>query len=185
MAGKGPLRSHADYWATKTIKHDAFSKNLECRLNTFPLLNGSMSMPSFLNEANLQLIKQACIADDRYYDLFTQLQTLFLAHGVNLTDGTLRRLAQGIHKDGCVVANDPRPHNPMRMGSLRLTERNRVLDALRDALVGVTVDADIGIDEVAVDVTRILVEEVHRHILIAGDTLISHCRHNAVLKESL
>lgn len=57
------LRADTEYWAVKTLKHRTFHNNRCCSLNTFPLLNGSISMPFFLNEANLQAVKQACIND--------------------------------------------------------------------------------------------------------------------------
>jgi hypothetical protein len=63
LDAKGPLREDTDYWVEKTLKHTTLYDNMDCPFDTFPLLNGRKSMPSFLNEANLQAVKKTCIDD--------------------------------------------------------------------------------------------------------------------------
>ncbi|KAG1735963.1 uncharacterized protein EDB91DRAFT_1250285 [Suillus paluster] len=164
LDAKGPLQADTEYWAVKTLKHRAFHNNRCCSLNTFPLLNGSVSMPSFLNEANLQAVKQTCINDGRYYDLFTRLRTLFLLHSVNLTDDTLQDMAQKIHEVGCKVMSNkvPSKKTPSSTNILVQTqiETQRVNTVLLSALMKVADVADLDTNTaITMAVTKTLVTE--------------------------
>jgi len=151
-------------FAAKTLKHPALRNNKCCPLNTFPLLNGSTSMPSFLNEANLQAIKKACIDDGRYYDLFTRLQALFLPFGIDFKDETLQDIAQELHKMGCILMS----HTELKAESL--IESWRVKNVLLRALMEAPNVGDLPTKTaIAMAVASTLVTEVHRHILFAGN----------------
>ena len=180
--GKGPLRSDTDFWAEKTLRSPPFFNNKQCPLDTFPLLNGSVSMPSFLNEANLQDIKQACIDDGRYHDLFTRLRTLLT--NVNLKDETLQSMAEDIHRGGCIVANEL----TSAIGSLKVIETIRVNEVLLTALEEGTAGGALTEHEFKLmmgKVSETLASEVRGSILNARDIPISHCRHKTNLKDAL
>jgi hypothetical protein len=84
-------------------------------------------MPFFLNEANLQAIKQARIDNSRYHDLFTRLRALLKK--VNLKDKTLQIMAEKIHRGGCIIANEV----TSAIDSLLLIETSRVNTVLLTA----------------------------------------------------
>jgi len=188
LDGKGPLQPESDFWAGKVLKHKGYSSNTECSLNVFPFLSGSVSMPAFLNEPNLQAIKQACIRNGRYYDLFTRLRTLFLQENVNLAEETLQDMVQRINTSAFEMASEMavRPTTPIMLSRRSWNEKERVNAALDDALeqVGDTNFKTNAVSAVA-KVTDTLVAEVRRRILIAGDIPISHCRQKTNLKDSL
>ncbi|KAG1742273.1 uncharacterized protein EDB91DRAFT_1247671 [Suillus paluster] len=121
-------------------------------------------MPSFLNEANLQAVKQTCINNGRYYDLFTRLRTLFLLHSVNLTDDTLQDMAQKIHEVGCKVMSNKAPSKktPSSTDILVQTqiETQRVNTVLLSALMEVADVADLDTNAaITMAVTKTLVTE--------------------------
>lgn len=123
-------------------------------------------MPSFLNEANLQAVKQACINDSQYYDLFTRLWTLFLLHSVNLTDNTLQNMVQKIHEVGCKLMSNKVPSKKTLSSTDILVqsqiETQRVNTVLLSALIEVADVADLDTNTViAMTVTKTLVTEVH------------------------
>ncbi|OJA09717.1 hypothetical protein AZE42_13617 [Rhizopogon vesiculosus] len=122
-------------------------------------------MPSFLNEANLQAIKQAYINNNQYYDLFTRLRTLFLPHPISLTDETLQVMAQKIHEVGCKLISGKAPSKmtPSKNDVLvqSLLETQRVTHVLLSALIEVTgvTESDTN-TAIAMTVTSTLVAEV-------------------------
>lgn len=123
-------------------------------------------MPSFLNEANLQAVKQACINDSQYYDLFTRLWTLFLLHSVNLTDNTLQNMVQKIHEVGYKLMSNKVPSKKTLSSTDILVqsqiETQRVNTVLLSALIEVADVADLDTNTViAMTVTKTLVTEVH------------------------
>jgi hypothetical protein len=149
---------------------------MDCPFDTFPLLNGRKSMPSFLNEANLQAVKKTCIDNGRYYDLFTRLRTLFSPSlpSLNLTDEKLQVMAQKLHEGGSLYMTSKVPSKtPLPATSARLQsqlEIQRVHDILVEVLgVDLTGVRDVP-DPLArvMDVTMTLVAEVCRCILFAG-----------------
>jgi hypothetical protein len=73
-------------------------------------------------------------------------------------------MAQKIHEYGCMLAMSTVPGSTIEKRSV--TETGRVNDALLAGSAEVTGDVDF--DAIAKDVTKTLVTEVRRRILIAG-----------------
>jgi len=136
-------------------------------------------MPSFLNEANLQVIKKACIDDGRYYDLFTRLQALFLPFGIDFKDETLQDIVQELDELGCILMSDKIHRMTLPSANIvnaannnvrTLRESWRVKDVLLSALMEAPNVGDLPTKTaIAMAVASTLATEVHRHILVTGD----------------